>query len=159
LAARWGRPVVLLLPVCLQPCATSTPREYLSCAVLIGLAARCGGLACKTLSSALCPVSPRPPPPHTHTHDTYARPQPPTPLSPTPPCPPRPQCRCCGGVFCSKCSTKTMDLAAMGLPAASQSHKGGFTLSAEDVNTTEHRVCDWCFSVLKLLPRLGVSGP
>jgi hypothetical protein len=66
------------------------------------------------------------------------------------------QCRCCGGVFCSKCSMKTVDLAAVGLPAASQK---GFTLSAEDIaNSTVSRVCDWCFSVLKLLPPLGAQS-
>ena len=68
------------------------------------------------------------------------------------------QCRCCGGVFCAKCTTKAIDLASMGLPAASEKDHG-FNLSAEDVaNSSESRVCDWCYSVLKLLPPLGLQA-
>ena len=46
----------------------------------------------------------------------------------------------------------------MGLPAASEKDHG-FNLSAEDVaNSSESRVCDWCYSVLKLLPPLGLQA-
>jgi hypothetical protein len=89
------------------------------------------------------------------------------------PCPPTPtyvtvlcvavQCRCCGGVFCQKCSTKEMDLSALGLPTAvntnekkppSASPPAADALVDDDVDVEAKptRVCDWCFNVLIRLP-------
>ena len=68
----------------------------------------------------------------------------------------RHHCRCCGGVFCTPCSSKQLDLGMLGVPVAhSPDDKRAADPSYARAAAAAARVCDACFSVLSKLPPLA----